>query len=150
MKVAGHGLSIDLPSGWEGLIYRRPGGYPILHAGSFALPTGDGDFGSGSIQAMGAGDVFVALLEYDAAVGGTGLFGELRIPIPIKVGELSPGAFVRRVADRLGVQRFFTFNDRPFCLYLVAATSGAVLPGAGVRAANRVLRTLRIDQVATP
>ncbi len=144
LTVAGHGISIDLPVGWEGLIYRRKEGHPILHAGSFALPEGDGDFGTGAIDAMGPKDVFVALLEYDDTLGGYGLFGHRGIPIPVRTGELSPRAFPRIVRGRMAVQKFFTEHDRPFCLYLVAAAFDGLPPRAGVRSANRILRTLRI------
>jgi hypothetical protein len=147
LRVTGHGISIDLPAGWEGVIYRRPGGdaYPILHAGSFALPPDDGDFGTGSIDVMGGRDVFLALLEYDGALGGYGLFGDQGVPIPIRARDLSPRAFPRRVAGRVAVQRFFTEHDRAFCLYLVAAAPDELPPKAGVRSANRILRSLRID-----
>lgn len=145
LTIAGHGISIDLPAGWEGLIYRRKEAHPILHAGSFALPAGDGDFGTGAIDAMGPADVFFALLEYDGALGGYGLFGELGIPIPVRTGELSPRAFPRIVRGRMAVQKFFTEHDRAFCLYLVAAAPDGMPPRGGVRSANRILRTLRIE-----
>ncbi len=143
--LAGHGISIELPAGWEGLIYRRNGGHPILHAGSFVLPSGDGDFGTAAIQAMRPGDAFFALLEYDGALGGYGLFEHKGIPIPIKAGELSPRAFPHRVEGRMAVQRFFTERDRAFCLYVVASAPDGLPPRGGVRAANHVLRTLRIE-----
>jgi hypothetical protein len=145
LTIAGHGISIELPAGWEGLIYRRKDAHPILHAGSFALPQGDGDFGTGAIDAMGPGDVFVALLEYDGELSGFGLFGTQGIPIPVKTGELSPRAFPRIVRGRVAVQKFFTEQDRAFCLYLVASALDGLPPRAGVRSANRILRTLRID-----
>jgi hypothetical protein len=144
LTIAGYGISIDLPAGWEGLIYRRKDAHPILHAGSFALPGGDGDFGTGAIDAMGPGDVFVALLEYDGALGGYGLFGTQGIPIPVRTGELSPRAFPRIVRGRVAVQKFFTDQDRAFCLYFVAAATDGLPPRAAVRSANRILRTLQI------
>src|SRR3954470_1148052 len=33
--VRGHGTSIRLPDGWTGVIYKRRGGLPVLHAASF-------------------------------------------------------------------------------------------------------------------
>ena len=35
MKIAGHGLHIDVPRGWEARVYRRVEGDPTLHAGNF-------------------------------------------------------------------------------------------------------------------
>jgi hypothetical protein len=145
MTVSAHGISVELPAGWEGLIYRRKDAHPVLHAGSFALPDGDGDFGTGAIDTMRGRDVFFALVEYDGALGGDGLFGDRGIPLPVKTAELSPKAFPRRVAGRVAVQKFFTSRDRAFCLYVVVAAPDGLPPRAAVRMANRVLRTLRID-----
>ena len=64
MKIAAHGIGLELPGGWEGRIYRLKGGDPILHAASFALPVADGDFGSGATAAMPAGGAFLALKEH--------------------------------------------------------------------------------------
>ena len=146
MNVSGHGISIDLPDGWEGRIYRRrlPKTFPVLHAGSFALPQGDGDFGGDAIAAMAADDVFLALLEYDPALAGTGLFNEPGMPLPLRSGEFSPAAFRRRQAGRLGVQRFFTEQGRPFCLYVVVGSDAIDPPRASVKRANRILRTVSI------
>jgi hypothetical protein len=148
MNVSGHGISIDLPSGWEGRIYRRrlAHAYPVLHAGSFALPSGDGDFGDGAIGAMSNGDVFLALLEYDPVLAGAGLFDATGLPLPIRPSELSPAAFRRRLAGRLGVQRFFTERARPFCVYLVLGVDAIEPPRPLVKEANRILRTVSIEQ----
>ena len=149
MIVGGHGIEIDLPDGWEGRLYRRRGAYPVLHAGSFALPHGDGDFGSGSIVAMWDGDVFVALLEYDPALAGTALFAAPGLPLPVRVTDLSPAAFRRRTPGRVAVQRFFNDGGRAFCLYFVLAVGGAINPRRRMREANRILRTVRIIRVDT-
>jgi hypothetical protein len=148
MNVSGHGISIELPTGWEGRIYRRPlaHAYPILHAGSFAMPHRDGDFGGGAISAMSNGDLFVALLEYDGALAGTGLFGEQGLPLPIRQSELGPAAFQHRLPGRLGMQRFFTERGRPFCLYLVLGSDTIEAPRPLVKRANRILRTVSIDR----
>ena len=37
-SVSGHGLSVQVPSRWTGVVYQRAGGLPILHAASFRLP----------------------------------------------------------------------------------------------------------------
>jgi hypothetical protein len=152
MRLSAYGIEVDLPSGWEGQIYRRPGGgRPILHAGSFALPAGDGDFGSLAVGALGAGSSFVALLEYDPALAGTGLFARRGMPLPLRVAEAHARAMPRAVAGRAAVQRFFTESGRAFCLYVViSAPAGA---SRAVREANTVLATVRIapapDQVWT-
>lgn len=144
MNISGHGISVDLPPEWEGRIYRRREGFPILHAGSFVLPHGDGDFGSSAIEAMSDGDVFFALLGYDPALAGTALFNQAQIPLPVHATQLSPAAFRRRIPGRLGVQLFFTEQARPFCLYVVLGSNDLVPPRGSLREANKILRTVRI------
>ena len=45
--LAGEGISIDLPPGWEGAIYRRQSEvgeepHPVVHAATFPLPVDRG------------------------------------------------------------------------------------------------------------
>jgi hypothetical protein len=144
MILTRFGISIDLPDGWEGTIYRRPGGgRPILHAANFALPADDGDFGSRSIAAMDRSGVFAALLEYDPELAGTGLFAHMGLPLPLRGSEASPRSLQRMQARRTGIQRFFTSSNRAFCLF-VAMADGPALPGS-VDAANHVLSTVTIS-----
>src|SRR5260221_162321 len=56
-ELSRYGLTVDLPRGWEGSVFRRTPGpgeqtHPILHAGSFPLPPDRGDYGNGAVQAM--------------------------------------------------------------------------------------------------
>jgi len=143
MKISGHGISLNLPSAWEGRIYQRPQGFPIVHAGSFALPADDADFGSGAIIAMGTTDVFAALLEYDPVLAGTGIFAPPGLPLPIRATETSPKTLQRLVRGRTAVQRFFTQSGRAFCLYVVFP-SNAWLQRKIVDT-NRILATVTID-----
>lgn len=143
MRISGHGIEVDLPTGWEGAIYRRDGGYPVLHAGDFTLPQGDGDFGVKAIRNMRPDGAFIALIEYDPVAGGHGLFSAADSPWPLRHTEPHPRAMQRTVAGRAGVQRFFTAHGRPFCLYLVVGTaSGRSGP---VDRANHVMDSIRIS-----
>ena len=142
MRISGHGIEMNLPAGWEGRIYRRPLGYPIAHAGSFALPPEDGDFGSAAIVAMGPSDAFAALLEYDPLLAGTGIFASPGIPLPLRAADTSPKTLQRQVRGRTAVQRFFTESGRAFCLYVVLP-SNARLPRM-IAEANRILSTVTI------
>jgi hypothetical protein len=143
VKLSRYGIEIDLPRGWEGRIYRRPEGRPILHAGNFQLPAEDGDFGTGAVSAMGDGGVFFVLAEYDPEAGGSGLFSHRGVPGRLEPSEASPRALIRALPGRRGIQRFFTVRGRAFCLYLVAAER----PSAArlVDEANRVLRSVSIE-----
>jgi len=56
-------ISITLPKGWHGRIYRRAGGLPIVQAGNFQLPASDDDVGTKAIKRMRADSIFFVLLE---------------------------------------------------------------------------------------
>jgi hypothetical protein len=87
MKIAAHGIALDLPRSWEAHLYSLPGGDPVLHAASFPLPAADGDFGSGATGKMPPHGAFLALKEYRPGprlVPGVGLFAS--------VGPASPGS----------------------------------------------------------
>jgi hypothetical protein len=142
MRIRGYGIEIDLPTGWEGMVYRRPQAYPILHAGDFPLPPNDGDFGLEAITTMRPDGAFVVLAEYDPAVGGRGLFWRADTPWPLRESSPRPRSMQRPRTGRAGVQRFFTANGRAFCLYLVVGTASGT--SGPVRRANSVLATVKI------
>ena len=133
--IAGYGLRVDLPAAWEGRLFRRerapgtgdhPEAYghpegsvnPVLHLGNFALPPGRGDFGTGAVERMGAGHVFVSLVEFDRVEADRPLFAAHGVPRP-EVADFGPRSLQRQIPGQLGCQRFFTENGRAFCLYIV-------------------------------
>src|SRR5437764_330111 len=64
MRLEAHGIAVDLPSGWDGRIWRRPGGGPVVHAANVALPASDGDFATTATGSLPADGVVVVLVEY--------------------------------------------------------------------------------------
>ena len=54
MRLAAHGIAVDLPAGWDGRVWSRPGGGPVLHAANVALPPSDGDFATRATAATAA------------------------------------------------------------------------------------------------
>jgi hypothetical protein len=149
-RLSAHGLAIDLPEGWEGRIYRRRGGDPILHAANYPLPASDGDFGSEATARMPRGGSFLALSEYRPGQGlepGKGLFASRRMPLPLELAHFHPRTLQVGRPGQAGVQHFFTAAQRPFCLYAVvrAPTGGGRATAAGSRqmhAINGVLATV--------
>ncbi len=147
MRLAGHGLAIDLPARWEGTIGRRPadpgavglaaGGQrtmaparaeeqllPVAHLATFALPSDRGDFGSGAVDVMGAGDVFLALVEYGPECAGTALFApQAQLP-RLQAGQFGPARLQRVQKGQAGAQVFCTVAGRAFCVYAVLGASG--------------------------
>ena len=147
MKISAHGIEIDLPEGWEGRIYRRPEGWPILHAANFALALEDGDFGAAAIRDMPRGRVFIALAEYHPDGLGQPLFAAQGVPIPLRPSDMHPRALQRLGPEKAGVQRFFTSGERPFCLHVVVGSDPPRT--AQVDQVNSVLGTLRISNRPT-
>lgn len=135
MRLAAHGLAVDLPDRWEGRLYRRSTeqrafahaaayGYPeertspVLHLANFALPGGRGDYGTGAVETMGQQHVFVAIVEFDPEEAGRPLFSARGFP-SLTVSDFAPNQLQRRIAGQLGCQRFFTAQGRAFCQYTV-------------------------------
>lgn len=148
MELSGYGITVDLPPGWEGRIYKRPEGDPTLHAANFPLPLEDGDFGSRALAAMGNGGAFLVVTEYEPALAGQGLFSP-PAPSPLPAtSELDPWALLRVRRGQFGIQRFMTIGGRPFCVYLVVGTLPS--PSGLLADVNVVLRTLSIVPAGLP
>jgi hypothetical protein len=151
-RLEAHGISVELPAGWEGRIYRRRDGDPTLHAANYALPGSDGDFGGLATERMPAGGSFLVLTEYRPGQGlepGKGLFAAAAIPLPLDVRQFRARTLHVGRPGQVGFQHFFTAGERPFCLYAVARprtrkglTAAAAKPE--VSAINRVLATVAI------
>lgn len=128
------GIRVQVGPGWEAQIRTRTPGVPmtghakrvqppavggaVLHVANFALPKETGDFGGGAVELMAAKHVLVNLVEYDDASKGTALFAATGIPV-IRPSDFDPATMQRTVEGQAGLQRFFTANGRPFCLYVV-------------------------------
>lgn len=142
MILGAHGISVDVPRGWDARIFRRvesdvsaPAApdsdavavplsgltTPVLHLASFALPEGRGDYGSGAVGRMRSSDVFVALVEFGPESAGTALFGSAGMP-RFRSADVSESIMQRPVAGMAGAQRFFTAAGRPFCAYAVVGS----------------------------
>ncbi|MFQ5948342.1 MAG: hypothetical protein ACE5KX_05740 [Acidimicrobiia bacterium] len=126
------GLRVELPTGWDGEIYRRPGApsspvardegettHSILHAANFALPTERGDFGSGAVEVMKSRDVLIVLFEYHPDSVDTALFRHRGLPIPLDPDSFSLHTVQHPIEGQAGTQRFFSAGGRAFCLYVV-------------------------------
>lgn len=142
MKLDAHGVSLELPAGWDGRIGRRPGGYAVAHAATFPLPAEDGDFATTATARMPAGGAVVVLVEYEPALAGSGLFAPPGPPARLAAADFSSATLLRRLPGQAGVQRFFSHAGRAFCLYVVV---GAARPDAALAArASAVVETLRL------
>jgi hypothetical protein len=142
MRLAAHGIALELPAGWDGRIQARSGGGPVVHAANIALPAADGDFATRATDGLPADGVVVVLVDYGPGDAGSPLFAA---PAPARIdpGELSPSTLLRRRPGQRGLQRFFTASGRAMCLYVVVGSSAHASDlAAGV---TRMLGTLHID-----
>jgi hypothetical protein len=159
LNLTGYGITTTLPPGWEGRITKRttptgpegrstalgtPGEVPqpVVHLANFALPENRGDFGSGAVDVMGAGHVFIALFEFGAESVGQALFAHQGMPV-LQPRQFAPSALQHVLPDQAGCQRWFTVSQRAFCLYVVlgrAEQATTLVPMA-----NTTLRATRIS-----
>jgi hypothetical protein len=149
--LEGGGISVEVPTGWEGSISdgrfkllsdgaRDP---TVLHISSFPLPAERGSFGSGAVELMNSADVLMVLFEYQRESVGTPLFSASGIPRNLRPDMFDRNALQRTLAGQSGLQQFFTHQSRAFCLYVVL---GSHLDRADlVPEVNGVLESLEID-----
>jgi hypothetical protein len=147
VRTAAHGLSVDVPQGWEARIVRPPESAPYLHVASFALTADTGQFGAGATLAMGPDAAFAALVEYvvdQHARPGVGLFASRRWQPRLRVGEFGHDRLQVMRRGHLGAQRFFTVAQRPLCLYAVVSPVRR-RPAQLIGELSAVLATVRFD-----
>ena len=122
--MSAHGITADLPAGFEGRIFKRRGSGPelpcaVAHFATFALPVEVGDFGGGAVHLMTGSDVFASLFEYGPDSAGTRLFARAGMPRRLSTSDFLPYVLRRGLVGQSGTQWFFTEAGRPFTLYVV-------------------------------
>ncbi len=133
-SLSAGGLSVSLPTGWEGEIFNRaptvegrslagPAGDTevarnVVHLANFALPAERGDFGSGAVEIMNSGAILIILFEHGPESADTPLFARSGIP-QLTPEEFHPQQMQRTLSGQSGRQIFFNAGGRAFCLYVV-------------------------------
>lgn len=153
-RLTGSGIGVEVPSGWEGRIYSRsappaPGAgleqatrdNAVLHVSSFPLPPGTGDYGGGAVEKMTNTDLLVVLMEHGAQSVGTALFQAQGIS-RLSIDDVSATRLQRLIEGQGGAQRFFTVNNRAFCLYVVFGSFAR--RGRTIPVVNDLLKTISI------
>lgn len=155
-ELSAYGISVSVPRGWDGHIFRRPGSSPssarssvdasgtanaVTHLANFPLPAERGDYGSGAVEKMKPGDVLVCLLEFDGEAGATAMFRHDGVP-RFSESDFGPHSMQRTIAGLAGAQAFFTEKGRAFCAYAVIGATRLKRPL--VNEVNRMLEALSI------
>lgn len=152
MDLSAHGITVDVPPGWDGEIYRRrpdtvgfapqsEESKPVLHLANFPLMSERGDFGSGAVEVMVGDNILVVLFEYGSDSVGTTLFSAQGIP-QVAPNDFAPHTMQRPLPGQSGAQYFFTEAGRAFCLYVVLGAHGRrrqLVPEV-----NQILSTLQL------
>jgi hypothetical protein len=160
-ELAGDGVRVELPAGWEGQLQSRPLasteavtgaqaaglGEPearevLLQFANFPIPPAMGDFGGGATPTMGPRDVLVVVAEYGEGAAATPLFAAQGIP-QLRPGDADPATLRYTMPGQSAVQRFFSVNGRAFCLYVVLGSHRRRLGQIGL--VNDLLATLEIS-----
>ena len=147
-----HGISANLPSGFEGRIFQRSalGGEvarPVAHFATFPLPTDVADFGGGAVSLMTPQDIFSVLFEYGPESVGTALFARNGMPRQLTPQDFRTITLRRGMPSQSGTQWFFTEGGRPFTLYVVLGNHA--LRASLVPRVNALLGNVDVSQVGS-
>jgi hypothetical protein len=139
-RITAHGVSIEVPPGWDGRISSRTwplAGAVLVQLASFELPEGD-DLGGGRARsAMGADDVFVELAE-----------GLRETTVPVPRGHIHPTERLASFGRYFFVDRFFVEQGRAFVLHITfreRQPAKTLIPRI-----NEALETLEIEPRSKP
>jgi len=152
-RLRAHGIRAELPTGFEGRIFRHAVQGPershaVAHFATFALPAEVGDFGGGAVTLMRDTDIFAVLFEYGPESLGTPLFAHEGIPKELGPEHFAPHVLRRGLKGQAGTQWFFTENGRPFTLYIVLGSYAR--RRALVSVVNRLLAQLAVEVAVQP
>jgi hypothetical protein len=170
-NLSAHGVSVVLPSGWEGRIFRRleagearrsevagaaaPAGeqtFAVAQMATIPVPADAADFGSELVEDLHADDVFVVLKEYAPVLAQAALFSRAGLPRRLEPADFDDATLQRRIDGQGGYQAFFHDAGRAFCLYIVLGDFSRrrdVLPGVNEVLARISIGPLPSDE-ATP
>jgi hypothetical protein len=150
VKLAGAGITVALPSGWEGAIapshVLTDGAtrHSVTHVANFPLPVKRGDYGGGAVDVMRSGHALIILLEFDRAATTQPLFARHGVPTQLRPSDFARETLQRPIVGQGGCQLFFQESGRTFCLYIVVGSHldrSDVLP-----VINQVLGSVEVAQ----
>jgi hypothetical protein len=141
--VSGYGLSIQLPAGWNGRIYRTsPSDAITLEAATVPLaPTGDGSFEQ-TEQTMGADDAYIRLSDIGAPPPYLGKEHTWqKVTLPISVDAASVQRYVEGQSLPANIVRPLVIKNRAITVYVGFGSSPSA---ASMKQVNQVLSSLSV------
>ena len=155
-RLAAHGVSVDVPAGWEAELSTQPdpamldsslesldAALVVVHAANFSLPTERGDYGSGAVEIMDRNGIFAALVEFDGTSAMSKLFAYDGFPTRLDPADFAPDQLHLSLPGQAGLQQFFHVGSRAFCLYAVIGSYS--MRGLLVPELNRLLSGMSVD-----
>jgi hypothetical protein len=145
--LAAHGISVNLPRGWEGRIFvpdlAPPAvNLPVMHLTDTVLTPERSSYGPELASRAGGGGTLVALVEFASELAGHGLYEPQGPGLPLTRDRFHPASLQVPSRVQAGHQRFFSTHGRAFCLYVVLGTWRGTARRLGI--VNEILATLRI------
>ena len=159
-RLVAHGVSVDVPAGWEAELSTQPDpamldaglessdpALVVVHAANFSLPAERGDYGSGAVETMDRGGIFTAVIEFDRASAASRLFAREGFPTRLEPADFAPDQLHLSLPGQAGLQQFFHVGSRAFCLYAVIGSHSR--RNLLVPELNRILSGMSIDRRST-
>jgi hypothetical protein len=151
MRISGFDLTIDVPNGWQGRVYKRPvvgddTTMPVLQASNLALAADDDDLAPATRQRLGPLDVVVVLLEQEPPRLRE---GEAEYPTITEAVSISAGDAVRIQSvppEHAAFLRRFRSDERFFTLIVVFGSDPP--PSETFAVVAEALQSLRVDHVS--
>jgi len=93
--ISGYGMSIDLPSGWAGRIFKRDvESAPVLRAANFPTYLGIWSLSRSNVSAeMPNGGIFIELADLELPVPNSSREGWVRATLPVEILRSDLGTF---------------------------------------------------------
>jgi len=149
------GISVAVQPDWEVRIRRahqekdEEVTRPVVHVATVPLSAERADYGGGVVEQLGPNDVFVSLIEFGPEEANTALFAPVEtFPDVIDGSRFHPKQLQRVIEGQAGQQVFFSYNDRPFCLYVVIGSAAKTEELAG--RATEMIRSISVTGVDVP
>jgi hypothetical protein len=142
VTLRGSGLSIDLPSSWDGKTYENGTGLRVLQAASVPLPLdGDDDVGNKTVAGLGSDDLFISVWYWPDWPPKDTNSPTPRLPLPVQITRADFDSFEGQVAPAMA-QRVGAVDGK---LVQIRVAFGNSSPSDELIAeANRVLRTFAV------